>query len=283
MKKYMCTLNVFVSLFFSCFLTPIKSSKVINIQTEVFYFKPVGEDIKENNKKNINESDQNICYFDEEFRLNEIKEGEVFELLAGGYVTWAKSGNLCVIKDKHNNVIKDLVGLKYSYIFSPIRFKTFSLFGYSDTCSVNDDSCKILGQEVPIAKIIAFESTEEFEKTHEVKNLKLNFEGSNVDFEKFRNGFAKISLKEISKEVGYVNSYNFGVFDNSLTDSFQLFYKKNKCNYMLAYLTIRNKQTGEDKIYEISLNLRLLNDTVKLIFAKYSNLSKKKLKLPIDE
>ncbi|WP_210361707.1 S2/P23 family protein [Borreliella valaisiana] len=283
MKKDMCILNVFVSLFFSCFLTPIKSSKVIDIHTEVFYFKPVGEDIKENNKKNINESDQNICSFDEEFRLNEIKEGEVFELLAGGYVTWAKSGNLCIIKDKHNNVIKDLMGLKYSYIFSPIRFKAFSLFSYSDTYSVNDDSYKILGQEVPIAKIIAFESTEEFEKTHEVKNLKLNFEGSNVDFEKFRNGFAKISLKEISKEVGYVNSYNFGVFDNSLTDSFQLFYKKNKCNYMLAYLTIRNKQTGEDKIYEISLNLRLLNDAVKLIFAKYSNLSKKKLKLPIDE
>ncbi|WP_438938871.1 S2/P23 family protein, partial [Borreliella valaisiana] len=56
---------------------------------------------------------------------------------------------------------------------------------------------------------------------------------------------------------------NFGVFDNSLTDSFQLFYKKNKCNVMLAYLTIRNKETGKDKTYEMSLNLKLFNDIVK--------------------
>ncbi len=120
-------------------------------------------------------------------------------------------------------------------------------------------------------------------KKYAVKSLKLNSEGSNVDFEKYRIGFAKIRLKEASKEVGYINSYNFGVFDNSLTDSFQLFYKKYKCNIMLAYLTIRNKETGKDKTYEISLNLKLFNDIVKLLFAKYSNLSKEKLKLPIDE
>ncbi len=52
---------------------------------------------------------------------------------------------------------------------------------------------------------------------------------------------------------------------------------------MLAYLTIRNKETGKDKTYEMSLNLKLFNDIVKLLFAKYSNLSKEKLKLPIDE
>ncbi|WP_439098573.1 S2/P23 family protein, partial [Borreliella valaisiana] len=73
---------------------------------------------------------------------------------------------------------------------------------------------------IPIAKIIAFESTEEFEKKYEVKSLKLNSEGSNVDFEKYRIGFAKIRLKEASKEVGYINSYNLVVLDNSLTDSF---------------------------------------------------------------
>ncbi len=52
---------------------------------------------------------------------------------------------------------------------------------------------------------------------------------------------------------------------------------------MLAYLTIQDKQTNKDKTYEISLNLKLFNDIVKLLFAKYSNLSKEKLKLAIDE
>nr|WP_269843253.1 hypothetical protein [Borreliella burgdorferi] len=42
------------------------------------------------------------------------------EILASGYVTWVKSGNLRAIKDKNNNLIEDLRELKYSYIFSPI-------------------------------------------------------------------------------------------------------------------------------------------------------------------
>ncbi|SCW45651.1 hypothetical protein SAMN02983004_01163 [Borreliella japonica] len=32
-------------------------------------------------------------------------------------------GNSRVIKDRYNNLIKDFEGLRYSYIFSPIRFK----------------------------------------------------------------------------------------------------------------------------------------------------------------
>ncbi|ACN52875.1 protein p23 (plasmid) [Borreliella valaisiana VS116] len=39
-----------------------------------------------------------------------------------------------------------------------------------------------MGIKVPIAKIIAFESTKEFEKRYEVKNLKLIFKGVNFDF-----------------------------------------------------------------------------------------------------
>nr|WP_151074091.1 hypothetical protein [Borreliella turdi] len=57
---------------------------------------------------------------------------------------------------------------------------------------------KIFGYEMLIAKIIALEPTEEFEKKYEAKSLKLNFERSNIDFEKFekyRIGFPKISLK----------------------------------------------------------------------------------------
>ncbi len=38
----------------------------------------------------------------------EIKEGEVWKLFVGGYVTWVKSCNLRPIKDKYNNLIKDL-------------------------------------------------------------------------------------------------------------------------------------------------------------------------------
>ncbi|WP_268825764.1 hypothetical protein [Borreliella turdi] len=39
----------------------------------------------------------------------------MLELFIGGYVIWVKSGNLSVIKDKYNNLIKDLEGLLYFY------------------------------------------------------------------------------------------------------------------------------------------------------------------------
>ncbi len=70
------------------------------------------------------------------------------------------------IKDKNNNLIQDLKGLKYSYIFSPIRFKTWLSYTYY----TNDNNYKIWGKEVLIAKIIAFESTQAFLKK---KNMKL--------------------------------------------------------------------------------------------------------------
>ncbi|AEL19443.1 putative lipoprotein (plasmid) [Borreliella bissettiae DN127] len=280
MKKDIRILNIFlyVPLFYSCFFTPPKSSKINSIKTEVFDFK-IEEDITKHNKTPIKESNENTCLSFKDPELNEIKEGEVFEILASGYVTWAKSGDLRVLKDKNNNLIEDLRELRYSYIFSPIRFKTFFSYSYS----INDNNYTIFRQEVPIAKIIAFESTKEFEKKYEVISLKLNSEESNIDFEQNRIGLAKINLKENSKEPNYIYSYNFGVFDNSLADYFKFFYKKNNCNYMPAYLTIKDKQTDKDKTYEITLNLKLFNDTIRLIFDKYSNLSKEKLKLFIDE
>lgn len=286
MKKGISILNIFffISFFYSCFLVP-KSLK--NIKTEISGFRLIEEgnekDIKENNKKDIKEDDSNISYINKESILTEIKEGEVYGGLFAGYVTWAKSGNLRAIKDKYNNSIKDLEGLGYSYIFSPIRFKTSSWLGYNYTYYINDNNYKILGNKVSIAKIIAFESTKEFEEKYEVKSLKLISAGSNIDFERYRTGIAAISLKEASKEPGYINSYNFGVFNDDLTNSFKLLYKKSEYSYMLASLTIKDRQTNKDKTYEIALNIRLLADTIKLIFAKYPNLSKEKLKLPIDE
>ncbi len=136
---------------------------------------------------------------------------------------------------------------------------------------------------MPIAKIIAFESTKEFEEKYEVKSLKLISAGSNIDFEQYRTGLAAINLKEASKESGYINSYNFGVFNDDLTNSFKLLYKKSEYSYMLASLTIKDRRTNKDETYEIALNTRLFADTIKLIFAKYPNLSKEKLKLLIDE
>uniref|UniRef100_UPI003B20D979 S2/P23 family protein n=1 Tax=Borreliella tanukii TaxID=56146 RepID=UPI003B20D979 len=287
MEKSISILNIFffISFFYSCV---VGSNSLKNIKTEVLDLELIEEhnekNIKENNKKDIKEDIKNISCINEEFGSSEIKEGEVWGgLLAGGYVTWIKPNNLRVIKDKYNNLIEDLEGLKYSYIFSPIRFKTSSWFSYNYTYYINDNNYKILGNEVPIAKIIAFESTKEFEKRYEVKSLKLISEGSNIDFERYRTGVAAISLKETSKESGYINSYNFGVFNDDLTNSFKLLYKKSKCSYMLAHLTIRDRQTSADKTYEILLDLKLFNDIVKLIFAKYPDLSKEKLKLPIDE
>ncbi len=49
---------------------------------------------------------------------------------------------------------------------------------------------------------------------------------------------------------------------------------------MLANFTVKDKQTNEDKTYEIALNLKLFADTIKLIFDKYPNLSHEKLKTP---
>ncbi|WP_419264825.1 S2/P23 family protein [Borreliella afzelii] len=297
MKKWISILNIFlfVLFFYSC-LPTLEYSE--SIKAGILDFKPIKEDnnknieeyskknIKEDNnknieeysKKNIKEDNNNIYCVDEEFRLNEIKEGEVSQLFAGGYVTWAKSGNLRAIKDKNNNLIQDLKGLKYSYIFSPIRFKTLSLLWFGYNYYINDNNYKILGNEVPIAKIIAFESTKEFEEKYEVKSLKLISEGLNIDFEQYRTGVAKISLKETSKELGYINSYNFGVFNNDLTNSFKLLYKKSGCSYMLAHFTIKDKQANEDKTYEIALDIKLFADTIKLIFDKYPNLSTEKLK-----
>ncbi|WLN25916.1 S2/P23 family protein (plasmid) [Borreliella valaisiana] len=284
MKKGIYILNIifFISFFYSCFLVPKSLKKV---KTEISEFGLIEEygkkNIEEYNKKNVKEYNKNVYCIDEESILDEIKEGEVFELFAGGYVTWAKSGKLRAIKDKYNNLIQDLRGLKYSYIFSPIRFKTLSLW-LSYNYYINDNNYKILGNSVPIAKIIAFESTKEFEEKYEVKSLKLISEGSNIDFEQYRVGVAKISLKESSKESGYINSYNFGVFNDDLSKSFELLYKKNKCNNMLANLTIKNKQTNEDKVYEIVLNTKLFYNAVKLILSKYPNLSSEKLKLSVD-
>ncbi|EEC22123.1 S2/P23 family protein (plasmid) [Borreliella burgdorferi] len=284
MKKDIRILNIFlyIPLFYSCFLNPPKSSKINKIKNPSFDFKKIEkENITKYNKDTIKESNKNICLSLEEPEPNKIKEGEVFEPLAFGYVTWAKSGDLMALKNKNNNLIEDLRELKYSYIFSPIQFKTYSLFSFN--YGINDNNYKIFGQEVPIAKIIAFESTKEFEKKYEIKSLKLNYEGSNIDFEQNLTGFPKINLKETSKELQYIFSYNFGVFDNSLADYFQFFYKKHKCSYMPAYLTIKDKQTNKDIIYEIILNLKTFNNTIKLIFDKYPNLSKDKLKLFIDK
>ncbi|MBB6031942.1 hypothetical protein HNR35_000945 [Borreliella spielmanii] len=281
MKKSISILNIFlfVLFFYSC-LPTLEYSE--SIKAGILDFKPIKEDnnknIEEYSKKNIKEDNNNIYCVDEEFRLNEIKEGEVSQLFARGYVTWVKSGNLRAIKDKNNNLIQDLKGLKYSYIFSPIRFKTLSLLWFSYTYYINDNNYKILGNEVPIAKIIAFESTKEFEDNYEVKSLKLISEGSNIDFEQYRTGVAKIRLKETSKEFGYINSYNFGVFNNDLTNSFKLLYKKSGCGYMLAHFTIKDKQANKDKTYEIVLDIKLFADTIKLIFDKYPNLSTEKLK-----
>ncbi len=223
-----------------------------NIETEISRFRL----IKEDNKKDIKENNNNISYINKESILTEIKEGEAYGGLFAGYVTWVKSGNLRAIKDKYNNSIKNLKGLKYSYIFSPIRFKTSSWFSYNYTYYINDNNYKILGSKVPIAKIIAFESTKEFEEKYEVKSLKLISAGSNIDFERYRTGVVTISLKEVSKESGYINSYNFGVFNDDLTNSFKLLYKKGEYSYMLAALTIKGRRTNKDETYEIALNPR---------------------------
>lgn len=131
MKNNICILNIFlyIPLFYSYFLNPLKSSKTNSIKTEGFDFKTIEEgNITKYDKTPIEESNENTCLSFKESELNEIKEGEVLELLVGGYVTWAKSGDLRVLKDKNNNLIKDLRELRYSYIFSPIRFKTYSFF-----------------------------------------------------------------------------------------------------------------------------------------------------------
>ncbi|WKC87624.1 hypothetical protein [Borreliella japonica] len=70
-----------------------------------------------------------------------------------------------------------------------------------------------------------------------------------------------IKYWEVKSPVGYINSYNFGVFSDDLTNSFKLLYKNDEYSYMFACLTIKDRQTNKDKIYEIALNPRLFIDT----------------------
>ncbi len=89
MKKNIYILNIFlyIPLFYSCFLTPPKSSKINSIKTEVLDFKIIEEgNIIKYDKKPIEERNENTCLSFKEPELNEIKEGDVLELLAGGYV-----------------------------------------------------------------------------------------------------------------------------------------------------------------------------------------------------
>ncbi|WP_330220016.1 BB0158 famile outer surface lipoprotein [Borreliella japonica] len=48
-----------------------------------------------------------------------------------------------------------------------------------------------MGNEVPIARIIAFKSTKGFEEKYEVKSLKLISEGPDIDFDQYRTGFCQ--------------------------------------------------------------------------------------------
>nr|WP_233189758.1 hypothetical protein [Borreliella burgdorferi] len=89
MKKNIYILNIFlyIPLFYSCFLTPPKSSKINKIKNPGFDFKKIEkENITKYNKDTIKESNKNICLSLEEPEPNKIKEGEVFEPLAFGYV-----------------------------------------------------------------------------------------------------------------------------------------------------------------------------------------------------
>ncbi|WP_418906495.1 hypothetical protein QIA30_05370 (plasmid) [Borreliella turdi] len=83
-----------------------------------------------------------------------------------------KFGNLSAIKDKYNNLIKNLAGLEYYFIifFSPSYLKRFYFLAILID-RINDNNYKILDIEASINSIMTFKSKLKFLEDYGTKNI----------------------------------------------------------------------------------------------------------------
>ncbi|WP_373588930.1 S2/P23 family protein [Borreliella afzelii] len=168
------------------------------------------------------------------------------------YIRWVKikARDLC---DERGNCIKELNGIKYSYLVSPI-----------------DGS--YISYAMPL---IIFETTSESDPFYSVSGFKLINKGSDINFNDNKGGFlGGIPMSEKSVESGLVTAYPFGSSDSKrVVEAFTALYNNGIWNDMIAEITIKSKNPPQnEKVYRISLDSKLFNVTMKKIIEKYPNI-----------
>ncbi|WNY70018.1 S2/P23 family protein [Borreliella andersonii] len=146
--------------------------------------------------------------------------------------------------------IKELKGIKYSYLVSPV-----------------DGS--YISYAMPL---IVFETTSESDPFYSVSGFKLISKGSDINFNENKGGFlGRLPMSEKSVESGLVTAYPFGSSDaKKVIEAFVSLYDNGTWSDMIAEITIKSKQHPKnEKVYRILLDSQLFNATMKKIIEKY--------------
>ncbi|WKC87642.1 S2/P23 family protein [Borreliella japonica] len=173
------------------------------------------------------------------------------------YVRWIKIKARDLFNES-GSFIKELKGIKYSYLVSPV-----------------DGS--YISYAMPL---IVFETTRESDPLYSVSGFKLISKGSNINFNENKTGFfGGIPMLEKSVESGLVTAYPFGSSDpKKVVEAFSSLYSNEIWSGMIAEITIKSKQYPQnEKVYRISLDSKLFNVTMKKIIEKYPNIKNKSL------
>ncbi|ACN53333.1 S2/P23 family protein (plasmid) [Borreliella spielmanii] len=173
------------------------------------------------------------------------------------YIRWMKikARDLC---DERGNCIKELNGIKYSYLVSPI-----------------DGS--YISYAMPL---IIFETTSESDPLYSVSGFKLISKGSNINFNDNKGGFlGGIPMSEKSVESGLVTAYPFGSNDSKkVVEAFTALCSNGIWSDMVAEITIKfKKHPQNEKAYRITLDSQLFNVAMKKIIEKYPNIRRASL------
>lgn len=168
---------------------------------------------------------------------------------------WAVSVRWIKIKARdlfgeRGDFIKELKGIKYSYLVSPV-----------------DGS--YISYAMPI---IVFETTRESDPLYSVSGFKLISKGNDINFNENKSGFwGRLPMSEKSVESGLVTAYPFGSSDaKKVIEAFASLYNNGTWSDMIAEITIKSKQYPKnEKVYRITLDSQLFNVAMKKIIEKY--------------
>ncbi|MBB6208385.1 S2/P23 family protein [Borreliella lanei] len=146
--------------------------------------------------------------------------------------------------------IKELKGIKYSYLVSPVD-----------------------GVYISYAMpLIIFETTNESDPLYSISGFKLISKGSDINFNENKGGFfGGLPMSEKSVEPGLVTAYPFGSSDaKKVIEAFVSLYNNGTWSDMIAEITIKSKQHPKnEKVCRISLDSQLFNVAMKKIIEKY--------------
>ncbi|QFI14970.1 S2/P23 family protein (plasmid) [Borrelia sp. CA_690] len=165
------------------------------------------------------------------------------------YVRWIKIKARDLLNES-GNFIKELKGIKYSYLVSPVD-----------------------GNYISYAMpLIIFETTDESDPFYSVSGFKLINKGSDINFNENKGKFfGGLPMSEKSVELGLVTAYPFGSSDaKKVVEAFTSLYNNGIWIDMIAEISIKSKQYPKnEKVYRISLDSKLFNVTMKKIIEKY--------------